>query len=358
MTFTTCRRAFACGLTAALLAATPGTAAPTDPDRARMGVRYLVSHQSPDGSFPGFSALASTADAVVAMVAARRAPGAIEDALGYLRTHVEEATLGQKASLALAAVAGGRDPRAFGGSNLIRQIRDSKTPQGQYLDPEPDNAEPYTQALAMLALHAAGADVPVDSAQWLADAQCQDGGWQFDAPAEQDDDEHCYRGGDDFSLTDTNTTAYAVMALEAAPDVPLAASPFAYFKTARDAARGGWKYDHRRSPFGFRSYTDANSTSLVLQAFKARGKAAPRGSRAALRDLQYELCGATAGAFAYTWTRSDGKWSRSPSRQNAELGGATSIGATIAAIPGILGRTLPIPELGVTQPAPARPACR
>ena len=358
MTFTTCRRALACGLTAALLAATPGSAAPTDPDRARMGVRYLVSHQSDDGSFPGFSALASTADAVVAMVAARRAPGPIEDALDYLEANVGDATLGQKASLALAAVAGGRDPRAFGGSDLIDEIEESKTPQGQYLDPVPDNAEPYTHALAMLALHAAGANVPADAAQWLADAQCQDGGWQFDAPDEQDDGEHCYQGSGDFTRTDTNTTAYAVMALEVAPDVQLPSSSFAYFKTARDAARGGWKYDHRRSPFGFRSYTDANSTSLVLQAFKARDKAAPRGSRAALRDLQYELCGEAGGAFAYTWTRSDGKWSRSPSRQDAKLGGATSVGATIGAIPGILGRTLPIPEHAVTQPAPSRPPCR
>ena len=358
MTSTTRRRVFTCAVTAALLAATPASAAPTDPDRARMGVRYLVTHQSPEGSFPGFSALASTADAVVAMVAARRAPGAIEDALDYLEANMGDATLGQKASLALAAVAGGRNPRAFGGSDLIHEIEESKTPQGQYLDPVPDNAEPYTQALAMLALHAAGADVPADAAQWLADAQCPDGGWQFDAPVERDDDEHCYRGSGDFTRTDTNTTAYAVMALEVAPDVSLNASPFAYFKTARDTERGGWKYDHRRSPFGFRSYTDANSTSLVLQAFRARDKAAPRGSRAALRDLQYELCGAAAGAFAYTWTRSDGKWSRSPTRRNAEFGGATSVGATIAAIPGILGRTLPIPELTVTQPAPARPACR
>jgi hypothetical protein len=323
-----------------------------------MGVRYVVSHQSDDGSFPGFSALASTADAVVAMVAARRAPGAIEDALDYLEANVGDATLGQKASLALAAVAGGRDPRAFGGSDLIDEIQESKTPQGQYLDPVPDNAEPYTHALAMLALHAAGANVPADAAQWLADAQCRDGGWQFDAPDEQDDGEHCYQGSGDFTRTDTNTTAYAVMALEVAPDVQLPSSPFAYFKTARDTARGGWKYDHRRSPFGFRSYTDANSTSLVLQAFKARDRAAPRGSRAALRDLQYELCGEAGGAFAFTWTRSDGKWSRSPSRQDAKLGGATSVGATIGAIPGILGRTLPIPEHAVTQPAPSRPPCR
>jgi len=323
-----------------------------------MGVRYLVTHKASDGSFPGFSARASTADAVVAMVAARRAPGAIEDALDYLEANVGDATLGQKASLALAAVAGGRNPRSFGGIDLIEAIQDSQTPQGQYLDPYPDNAEPYTQALAMLALHAAGADVPANAAQWLSDAQCGDGGWQYDAPAEQDDDEHCYQGGGDFTRTDTNTTAYAVMALGVAPHVPLARDPFTYFQTARDPERGGWKYDYRRSPFGFRSYTDANSTSLVLQAFKARDKAAPSGGRGALRDLQYELCGAAAGAFAYTWTRTDGKWSRSPSRRNAELGGATSVGATIAAIPGVLRRSLPIRVFDVTQRAPARPECR
>ncbi len=357
MSISTCKRAFACGLAAAVVVATPVAAAPTDARRARMGVRYLVTHQSADGSFPGFSARGSTADAVVAMVAARRAPDAIEDALDYLELNTGSASLGQKAKLVLAAVAGGRDPRAFGGVNLVREIKKSQTPEGQYLDPVPDNAEPYTHALSMLALHAAGANASLDAAQWLADAQCGDGGWQFDAPDEQTDDEHCYEGDGDFTLSDSNTTAYAVMALEHAPDVTLPSSPFSYFKDARDDARGGWKYDHRRSPFGFRSYTDANSTSLVLQAFKARGKAAPSGSRDALRDLQYELCGDTAGAFAYTWTRTNGKWSRSPTRRDAELGGATSVGATIAAIPGVLGRSLPIPSHDVAQPAPARPDC-
>ena len=358
MSISTCRKTFACGVTAAVLAATPVAAAPTDAHRARMGVRYLVTHQARDGSFPGFGAIASTADAVVAMVAARRAPGAIEDALDYLRRNAASATLGEEASMVLATVAGDRDPRAFGGVNLVREIKESRTANGQYLDPVPDNAEPYTHALAMLALHAAGADVPLEAAQWLGDAQCSDGGWQFDAPDDQTDDEHCYEGDGDFTRSDSNTTAYAVMALEHAPDVTLPADPFAYFKDARDAARGGWKYDYRRSPFGTRSYTDANSTSLVLQAYKARGVAVPPGSRAALRDLQYRLCGAAAGAFAYTWTRSDGIWSRSPSRRDATLGGASSVGATIAAIPGVLGRSLPIPSHDVTQPAPARPECR
>ena len=358
MSISTCRRAFACGVTAAVLAATPGAAAPTDTRRARMGVRYLVTNQARNGSFPGFGAIASTADAVVAMVAARRAPRAIEDALDYLERNAGSASLGEEASMVLAAVAGDRDPRAFGGVNLVREIKESQTPEGQYLDPALDNAEPYTHALAMLALHTAGADMPLDAAQWLADAQCGDGGWQFDAPDEQTDDEHCYGGDGDFTLSDSNTTAYAVMALEHAPDVTLPSNPFAYFKSARDGARGGWKYDHRRSPFGSRSYTDANSTSLVLQAFKARGKSVPRGSRAALSDLQYELCGDAAGAFAYTWTRSGGKWSRSPTRRDAKLGGASSVGATIAAIPGILGRSLPIANFDVTQPAPARPECR
>ena len=123
MSISTCKRAFACGLAAAVVVATPVAAAPTDARRARMGVRYLVTHQARNGSFPGFGAIASTADAVVAMIAARRAPGAIDDALAFLKRNAGSATLGEEASMVLAAVAGDRDPRVFGGVNLVREIK-------------------------------------------------------------------------------------------------------------------------------------------------------------------------------------------------------------------------------------------
>ncbi|MDQ5816527.1 MAG: hypothetical protein M3516_09585 [Actinomycetota bacterium] len=357
MSISTCKRAFACGLAAAVVVATPVAAAPTDAHRARMGVRYLVTHQSADGSFPGFSARGSTADAVVAMVAARRAPDAIKDALDYLELNTGSASLGQKAKLVLAAVAGGRDPRSFGGVDLVAAIQESKTDRGRYRDPDPDPTKLFTQVLTMLALHAADQDVPRNAARWLRDAQCGDGGWQYDTRASDRDNQHCWDGTEfDYSRSDTNTTALAVMALEHAPDVSLPSSPFAYFKSARDEARGGWRYDHRKSGFGSPSYTDTNSTSLVLQAFAARDRAIPNGALAALRDLQYRLCGKAAGAFANTWARNDGRWFRSPSRQDAALVTPT-VGATVAAIPAILGRPLPIAEFTVTKAAPARPTC-
>src|SRR5687768_1730183 len=93
----------------------PAPAAVSRFTRARHAVRYLVTQQQPDGSIPAFSPEGSTADAVVAMVAARRAPAAIEEAVAYLKTIGPDVPLGQKAKIVLALVAAGDDPRDVNG---------------------------------------------------------------------------------------------------------------------------------------------------------------------------------------------------------------------------------------------------
>ncbi len=75
---------------------------------------------------------------------------------------------------------------------------------------------------------------------------------------------------------------------------------------------GGWSYSASFIA------TDANSTSLVLQAYAADGPARrPHGAVAALRRLQYTAC----GACAYTW--------------NGSVKGDPDVGATIGAVPAI-----------------------
>ena len=226
-------------------------------------------------------------------------------------------------------VASGADATAFGGSNLVADLSGRIQAGGRF-----QKAAVLDQALGILALAAANAPRP-KTAAWLAKAQCPDGGWAFDLPyAPATDDQHCDDGsGSDFFLSDTNTTGYAVMALETT-NVAAAHDPFTFFGAIRDSVHGGWGYT-----WGFQT-TDANSTGLVLQAYAAAGSALPAGSRTALRKLQYARC----GAFAFTW--------------NGDVRTAPDPGATIGAVPGLLGVPFPIegPPM-VIGGAPATPGC-
>ena len=346
----------ASGVAAALVMATPAVAAPSLKRRARVAVRYIISQQQEDGSIRAFSDIGSTSDAILAMVVARRGPGAIDKAIGFLRDNIELAdTTGEKAKVVLALVAAGRNPRSFADHNLVAAINSAQQPDGQY---GTDQTGVFSHALAILGLEAAGAHVPREAMKWLAQAQCSDGGWQYDEPAGLSDSSNCIdpSNPNDFAGSDSNTTSYAVQAWNARPStVPLKADPFDFFKLARDEIKDGWVYDptykcNPEAPMPFCSVTDANSTALVLQAYAAEDKDAPSGSLRALRRLQYRLCGDNAGAFAYSWVDGDGDGT-------FEKKDGPNLGATIAAVPGLLRRPLPIAYSKVTERAPKPGPC-
>ena len=327
------RRRIVAAITAALmLLALPASAGTlTNEERADLGATFVAGSQKPNGSIPAFSPIGSTADAVLAFVAADTEADARRAALGFLRRQVRDGkvtTVGLQAKVVQAVVAAGRDPRAFGDVNIVHEIRGQIGGDGHIGD-----TAVFDQALAVLALEAAGVRPARDVTRWLLDAQCPVGGWSYDLPyAPGTDDDTCFDGsmGDSFTA-DTNTTAYVVMALEYVGRTQYSTGPFAFFRDARDATHGGWEY----SPgFG----TDANSTALVLQAYAAAGRNTPTGGLGALRALQDTSAG--CGAWAYNYT--------------SDVPGPPDVGATIGAIPGILRAWFPLDLGGAGLPRASR----
>lgn len=328
-------------LLVSMMIASMAIAAPTDARRARVAIRYLVSHQATDGSLPSFSAIGSTADAVLAMVAARRAPDQIDSALDYLKAHIEEAdSIGLKAKVAAAAAVGGSNARRFAGHNLIAEIKASQQPDGRFGADTPV----LHHALAILAIASVGQEPFGPATDWLLSAQCPDGGWQFDEPPQEGEDEHCLGGEGDFFQSETDTTAIAIQALYGAavwePGDPQ--DPFAFLEARRDPVKGGWGYDPTYP------LTNTNSTALVIEAYDQHEyRTLPAGAKKALRALQYRLCGAKGGAFAYTYEdpEGDGTYKRTP----------PDVGATIEGVIALRGR--PFDAANVELPAPKRRPC-
>ncbi len=301
------RRMVVACLSLGLIVGLPASAwALSDGKRAARGAAYLASQQQPDGSIPAFSPIGSTSDAVLAFVASGVGGKAMNKAIGYLRAQTSAGSvnaLGLRAKVVLALDAAGKDPTAFGGHDLVQEIRSTLGHDGRF------GSDPvFDDALAVLALASTGTPPAARASTWLLDAQCPDGGWAYDEPYDPaHDDAHCHSGSSDFFDSDSNTTGYVVMALVATGHTGWSASPFAFFDTLRDPDKGGWSYS------GSFIATDANSTSLVLQAYAAAGVHVPSGGLGGLRALQHTDC----GAWAYSW--------------NGDTLGDPDVGATIAA---------------------------
>jgi len=154
------RRGFVATLTAAfMLLAVPASAGgPNDGDRADAGAAYLATQQKPNGSIPAFSPIGSTADGVLAFIASGAASPSRKAALGYLRTQVQRGnvnTVGLVAKVVQAVAAAGKDPRSFGGQDLVRWLRSRIKDSGKI-----GAATVFDQSLAILAIEAAGTPMP------------------------------------------------------------------------------------------------------------------------------------------------------------------------------------------------------
>ncbi|MBF6605586.1 MAG: hypothetical protein IVW53_08415 [Chloroflexi bacterium] len=254
-------RASAILATSALLAVfvfAPATRAQVDP--GSRAVSYLAAHQAADGSLDG--SIGETEDLVLGAAASGYDPATLTSTAGktpfdYLATRLPAATAdaGGTAKLILALIAGGRDPRTFGGLDLVARLGAAyDATSGHFGD-----GSTFTQALAILALAGAAApDVPLPTRALdaLVAAQDGDGSWNYtgfrDAPL----------GGD------SNSTAVAIMALVAggrvATSAPLTAAT-GYLHSVQQPD-GGFPYQG-----GAGAVSDPDSDALVLEALAALG---------------------------------------------------------------------------------------
>jgi hypothetical protein len=285
-----------------LIGALPASAASSH--SVESALAWLRSAQLSDGGFSsGFSDgsdLGATADAIVAIASAGGAPGQWRGADGspidFLRARAAGITApGLAAKVALALIAAGEDPKAFGESDLTAVIAAGFDPSTGFY-----GGGPYDSALAILALAQAAGEVPPEAIAGLVRARQPDGSYAFDGSMAQ-------------GSGDSNTTALAVQALLIAGSGEEVIPSLAYFRETQNAD-GGWTY---QKPSAFGETTDSNSTALVIQALLAGGQdLAQWGDPVrALRALQQP-----SGALAF----------------NADTPGDNAL-ATLQAIPALAG---------------------
>lgn len=240
------------------LLALPVQAAGPYREAALGALSWIASQQQADGSFPGFGP-GSTADAILAICAVGGDPNGFlrgeNSPITFLAAQAREisTSAGGTAKTILAALCAGKDPRRFGGVDLVAALEAAyDARQGTY------GTDLTGHAFALLALSATGRPIPAAAVEYLRRVQTPEGGWAWDGnPAS---------GG-----ADTNSTALAVQALVAAgvaASDPTVQNALAYFHTQQNAD-GGFPYA-RSSPWG--SESDSNSTAYVVQALCAAGE--------------------------------------------------------------------------------------
>lgn len=229
-----------------------GTPVQAQNDPGSRALRYLQSQQRADGSDPGFSNYDGTEWYVMASAVAGYDPAAMThggaSAIAYLGSNVAGATsdAGNTARLIEAVVTAGQDPTRFGtnNDNLITKLnafyQASGNSAGAY-----GNGETATEALAIQALVAAGQAVSAQAISYLKGLQDSDGGWNYTSA-------HNAVAG-----SDTNSTAMALMALDATGDSTADASALAWLHTQQQGD-AGFPYQGAGS--------DPVSSALVLQA--------------------------------------------------------------------------------------------
>ncbi len=234
-------------------------------------VAWVISQQQPDGGWSdGFnegSSLSATTDAIFALTTAGIDIATLVNENGntpldYLATIVaesEEVTPGNIAKTVTVLVAIGIDPMDFNGVNLVELLLASQNEDGLFVD---DLSGVFGHCLVMVALINVGGEEPDDDIVESLEAatiavdrlQNEDGGWGFALEG----------------ASDTNTTAICVQGLVLLDDETAwgaTGAALEYFGAIQNDD-GGWPY---QNPSDYGTDSDANSTSLTLQALNVSG---------------------------------------------------------------------------------------
>jgi prenyltransferase beta subunit len=243
------------------LSPVPGRAQ-TDP--ASRAIRFLASQEQADGSLPGFSSFDGTEFFVIGAAAAGYDPNQLRTGSGqtpvaFLATNVTAASAdaGNTGRLIQAAVAAGGNPAAFGPAASPMDLV-AKLTGPDYSSAGPSagafgNGQTATQSLAIEGLLMAGLTPPADSVAYLKARQNSDGGFNYTAAP------------NDPAGSDTNSTAAAVMALDAAGNHSADAAAIAWLRTtSQQQPDGGFGYQGGPS--------DPDSTALVIQMLISAGQ--------------------------------------------------------------------------------------
>jgi hypothetical protein len=268
----------------------PSVASAADPVQA--AVQWLHTQQLPDGGFGvrGVASAAMTADVVYALALAGEDPGgpawtvgsqSALDALARVAPKYIGTDAGQAGKVGRAVAAAGRDPRSFGGMDIIAVIEAAYDPAtGRY---HPNFL--FRHTLAMDALQRSHLPVPPAACSALRSAQLPDGGWFWTFDAQKAD-------------VDTTGRVLQVLGQRDPGQRDIAFTLAADYLARAQATDGAWAADGPESA----NPVNANSTALAVGGLRAVGRnpdADPyvKGGRGGLQALL--AFQEPSGAFAY-----------------------------------------------------------
>jgi hypothetical protein len=250
-----------------------------------------------------------TADVGLALVAIQGRSGEATTVARALARHVESWTTGvdfgssdvyggATAKAVVLAQAVGRDPRSFGGVNLVnqlnRRISSAKPTVGRLQDKSStDYANTIGQALAVQGLARAGSPKAGPALRFLLKQQCSQGYFRLNFAADKSAVEQgCDAGSRSASAPDTDATALALQSLETLRNPS---------RKVRAAITDGTAWLKRKqkangSLGGGRSTTESNSNSTGLAASALAGAGACDAARRAARWVsRLQVTGKVAG---------------------------------------------------------------
>ncbi|MEI5100611.1 terpene cyclase/mutase family protein [Streptomyces sp. PmtG] len=201
---------------------------------------------------------------------------------------------GGVAKLVLVAAIEHRDPKDFGGQDLVKTLTERMGADGRFTDKHPsgDGSQQFTQSLAVMALQRTGGVAP-KAVDFLARSQCPNGGYPL-----------YFGAAPDKCSSHIDSTGLAVQALLGSGRTA-AAKPALNWLEKKQLPDGGFP----DSFLGGGAKGNSNSTALAVQALAVGGRteAAAKGV-AWLRSRQVN-CSAPRkdwGAVGYTEPKADG----------------------------------------------------